>query len=183
MSALTLKHKNQSITQNNLSKTLPKYDILDFKDLENSYNINSFMNWSEKSVNSQKIIVNGVVSLFDQGKYNITIQTSEGEINAILNDPNLLQAIKNFHNKEATVYGKGHFNSDGSLSFIEIERILKPKPIDKYFSKIPNAETAKQQIERQMAEKPYVNWMEKIAGLWPGNETDEEFEQLIKDFK
>jgi len=131
--------------------------------------------------NTQSIVVNGIINFFEHLKYKITIQTNTGKINENLQDIKLLQDILKFSNKEVTVFGTGHFKPSGTFNFIEIVRVLKPVPEDKYFSKIPSAETAKQQIERQIAEKPYINWVEKIAGLWPGNETDEEFNQLLKE--
>ena len=36
------------------------------------------------------------------------------------------------------------------------------------------------EINKEPDKEP-VNWMNRIAGKWPGNETDEEFEELLKE--
>ena len=51
---------------------------------------------------------------------------------------------------------------------------------DKYFSKKPKSETVAQQLERQIRDKG-GNQLSEIVGKWPGDETDEEFEQMLKE--
>jgi hypothetical protein len=53
---------------------------------------------------------------------------------------------------------------------------------DNSFSRKPGL-TAAQQIEEfeRQALLGKRNWLGDLVGLWPGDETDEEFEQLLKD--
>lgn len=42
------------------------------------------------------------------------------------------------------------------------------------------SETIEQQIERQLREGKKPNSLTDVVGKWPGDETEEEFEELLK---
>jgi hypothetical protein len=131
----------------------------------------------------RNVVVNGVVDILEHSKSKVTLNTNEGKLFGILSDESLQEKAKDFWGKEATIYGVAHFRSNGKLSFIEIERIYEATQDDKYFSKIPFTETTEQQIQKQLKKSPARNWMNELAGKWPGDESDEEFEQLLKDIE
>lgn len=129
----------------------------------------------------QNIIINGKIDVLQHSKSKVTINTSEGSVYGILKDVSLNAEIKQFWGSDATVYGLGHYKANGRLDFIEIERIFKVSPEDKYFSKIPIAEKTDQQLNRQITGKANKNWASEIFGKWPGDESDEEFDKLLND--
>jgi hypothetical protein len=159
------------ISNNNVTPTikLKRKDFNRIKQLEDSY------------PEPQNIVVNGKIDVLQHSKSKVTINTEQGAINGILVDASLNSEIKQLWGTDATVYGIGHFKPNGRLNYIEIERIFQSIPEDKYFSKIPFAETVEQQIQKQIAGKPNKNWVNEIFGKWPGDETDEEFDKLLKD--
>lgn len=159
------------ISNNNITPTLKlkKTDFDKIKQLEDTY------------PDSQNVVVNGIIDILEHSKSKVTIQTKQGKIFGTLNEPKLFEVVKDFWGSQATVYGIGHFKPNGSLNFIEVDRILRSTPDDRFFSKIPFAENTAQQIQRQIAKKPNKNWMNEIAGKWPGDESDEEFNQLLKE--
>jgi hypothetical protein len=159
------------ISNNNVtpSITLKKQDFSKIKQLEESY------------PEPQNIVVNGKVDVLQHSKSKITLNTEQGPIIGILKDSRLNSDIKQFWGADATVYGIGHYKSNGRLNYIEIERIYQSTPDDKYFSKIPFAETTEQQIQKQTSSKSNKNWMREIAGKWPNVVSEEEFEQLLNN--
>ena len=52
---------------------------------------------------------------------------------------------------------------------------------DNSFSRRPRFNTVELQIERQLRQGKKRNALADLVGQWPGDETDEEFEQLLKD--
>lgn len=159
------------ISNNNVTPTitLKKKDFSKIKQLEESY------------PEPQNIVVNGKIDMLQHSKSKVTINTEEGTINGILKDASLNSEIKQYWGTEATVHGLGHYKPNGRLDYIEIERIYPSTPEDKYFSKIPFAETAEQQVQKQTIGKSNKNWADEIFGKWPGDETDEEFDKLLDD--
>lgn len=159
------------ISNNNVTPTitLKKKDFNRIKQLEESY------------PEPQNIVVNGKVDVLQHSKSKVTINTEQGTINGILKDASLNAEIKQYWGTEATVYGIGHYKPNGRLNYIEIERIYQSTPEDKYFSKIPFAETTEQQIQKQTSSKSNKNWMREIAGKWPNDVSDEEFDNLLNN--
>ena len=111
----------------------------------------------------------------------LTIKTEQGNLFGNITNKFQQETIKDFWGKEATIYGVGHFKPNGKLSYVEIDRIFEATEEDKYFSKIPFSENAIQQIKKQTSKNPTKNWMNEIAGKWPSEESDEEFEKLLKE--
>jgi hypothetical protein len=159
------------ISNNNVTPTirLKKEDFSKIKELEESF------------PEPQNIVVNGKIDVLQHSKSKVTINTDEGSIYGILKDNGLALEIKQYWGTEATVHGIGHYKANGKLNFIEIERIFRSTPEDKYFSKLPLAETAEQQVLKQIVGKSNKNWAAQILGKWPGDENDEEFDKILND--
>ena len=89
--------------------------------------------------------------------------------------------IKDFFGKEITISGEAHFKPGGQLSFIKLENFNQPGKSDKFFSRKPTKISVQKQIAMQIKQGKKPNPLDDIFGKWPGNETDEEFEQMLKD--
>ena len=126
----------------------------------------------------QSVVLNGVVELLQFSKLKVKIKTEEGIVDGFLADDLSSEDIASFWGKEVTITGTSHFKPRGK-SVIEIKRVFEPGEGDTYFSKRPKSETVEMQLERQIREKG-SNPLAEIIGKWPGDETDEEFEQMLK---
>jgi len=126
----------------------------------------------------QHVVLNGVVELLQFSKLKVKIKTEEGIVDGFLADDLSSEDIASFWGKVVTITGTSHFKPRGK-SVIEIERVFEPGEGDSYFSKRPKSETVEMQLERQIREKG-SNPLAEIIGRWPGDETDEEFEQMLK---
>lgn len=127
---------------------------------------------------SQPVVLNGVVELLKYSTLKVKINTHEGIVDGFLADGLSSEEIASFWGKEVTITGTSHFKPRGK-SVIEIKRIFEPSEGDTYFSKKPKSETVERQLARQIREKG-SNRLAEIMGKWPGDETDEEFEEMLK---
>ena len=125
------------------------------------------------------VVLNGVVEMLQYSKLKVKIKTEEGIVDGFLSDELTPESIAGFWGKEVTITGITHFKARGN-SVIEIQRVSEPGQGDVYFSKKPKSETVEVQLERQILEKG-SNPLAEIMGKWPGDESDEEFEQMLKD--
>jgi len=130
-----------------------------------------------------KVIVNGQLDEMKVSKGKLGLQTEQGFVNVFANNNSLMQNIVEYMGKEVTISGMAHYKPNGQLSFIEINGYEKPGLNDKYFSKKPNAITAHQQLLFQVKQGKKSNPLQEIIGMWPGDETDEEFTELLKGLK
>jgi len=127
------------------------------------------------------VVVNGIIDILEHSRSKITVKTEQGNLIGSIKNKTQQEIIKNFWGREATIFGTGHFKPNGRLSYVEIERIFEATEEDKHFSKVPAVESVIHQVKRQTAKHATKNWMNEIAGKWPGDETDEEFERLLKE--
>lgn len=142
--------------------TLKQTDFKKIKELE------------ESIPESQEIIINGIVDELKYSKSRITIATEEGAVTGILSDTIDPEEISKFWGKRLTISGRSHFQPNGRMSFIYIDKFFEPSEADRYFSKISRKETVEQQIQRQQKLLKYNNNLNEIVGKWPGDEDIDE---------
>ena len=135
----------------------------------------------EEIPNPQPVLLRGKVELLKFSKQKVTIQTSEGMIDGFISEHIKPEEIGKHWGQEITVAGTAHYKPGGK-SIIEIDRFSEPSAGDEYFSKKPKRETINEQITRQFQEGKSANAMGELIGKWPGDESEEEFEQLLKEF-
>ena len=132
----------------------------------------------------QKTVVNGQLDEMKVSKGKLGLQTEKGFVNVFANDNNLIQRIIEYMGKEVTIYGMAHYKANGQLSFVEIQEFGKPNSTDKFFSKLPTAMTAKQQLLFQAKQGKGTNSLaalQNLVGLMDGEISDEQFAEMLKD--
>lgn len=132
---------------------------------------------------SKKVIVNGQLDEMKVSKGKLGLQTDHGFVNLIAHEINVINGILEFMGKEVTISGMAHFKPNGQLSFIDIHEFGPPNSTDKFFSKQPNSMTANQQLMFEIKASRKRTSLREILGKWPGDETDEEFKELLKGVK
>ncbi|MBD3750601.1 MAG: hypothetical protein IE931_14025 [Sphingobacteriales bacterium] len=129
----------------------------------------------------QKTVINGTI---DEMKFSrkqlILITTDKQRVVILPQSDDLLIEVKDFFGKEITLTGMAHFKPGGQLSYVKLESFTEPGISDKFFSHKPNKMSVQQQIALQIRDGKKRNPLDDIIGKWPGNETDEEFEQMLK---
>ena len=131
----------------------------------------------------RKVIVSGKLDEMKVSKGKLGLQTLEGIVNIFANNDFIIENIVEFMGKEITISGMAHFKPNGQLSFIDIQEYKKSSENDKYFSKKPFAIDTKQQLLFQVEKKKTLNPLKNIIGQWPGDENDEEFNEILKSLK
>jgi hypothetical protein len=128
----------------------------------------------------ESAIVNGIIEELTYSKLKVKIQTNEGIVDGFLSESMNPDEIKGWWGRKATIAGTMHYKP-GRKSVLEIVRIFESELGDDFFSKKQKHESLEEQIERQLQEGKENNPLKMIVGTWAGNETDEEFEALLKD--
>jgi len=132
----------------------------------------------------QKAVVNGQLDEMKVSKGKLGLQTEQGFVNVFANDNSIVQRIVSFMGKEVTIYGMAHYKPNGKMSFIEIQEFGEPNETDKFFSKLPSAMTAHQQLLfqlKQTKKSGSFDALRSITGLLKDEINDEQFNEMIKD--
>lgn len=135
----------------------------------------------ENMPNPQRIIVSGKLDEMKVSKRRLGLETNDGLVYIYTNENNILTEISNYLGQDITVTGIAHFKTNGEVNFVDIQDFDRFKPEDRFFNKKPIAYNELQQIIHQVKEGKKRNSLEQILGKWPGDETDEEFDNLLKD--
>lgn len=130
----------------------------------------------------QKTLINGVI---DEMKFSrkqlIMVTADKQKVVIIPPSTETFGNIKEFFGKEITISGMAHFKPGGQLSYLTLESFSLPGKSDRFFSRKPDKKQIQQQIALQIKEGKKLNPLDEIFGQWPGDETDEEFEQMLKE--
>lgn len=128
----------------------------------------------------QKVIITGKVDELKHTKSQLVLITDSGNVHVQVKDAQLMTEMTAFFGKECTIQGMANYRVGGMLSFVAMQGFAKPDDRDKYFSKKPVAMNAVQQVLFQAKQGKQRNPLNAFAGMWPGKETDEEFDELLK---
>lgn len=134
----------------------------------------------EEIPNSKSVIINGKVEMLKFSKQKVSILTEEGIVDGFLGDDIEPEEIAKFWGKEITIAGTSHFKP-GGRSILEIYRIYEPTAGDNFFSRKPKNQTIEQQLDRHIKQGKNTNPLQEIIGHWPGEETEEEFYEMLKN--
>ncbi|MFN4006653.1 MAG: hypothetical protein ACK4HE_03985 [Chitinophagaceae bacterium] len=129
----------------------------------------------------QKTVVAGVIDEMKFSREQVILTTTENKKIVVIVAKELFQDLKEFFGQEIAINGMAHFKPGGQLSYVKMESFGNAGKAAKILSRKPDKMNMQQQIALQIREGKKRNPMDEIIGTWPGNETDEEFEKMLKD--
>lgn len=130
---------------------------------------------------AQKTVVAGVIDEMKFSREQVILTTTDHKKIVVVVAKELFQDLKEFFGQEIAITGMAHFKPGGQLSYVKMEGFSESSErLKAMFSKKPHKMTAQQQIALQLRQGKKPNPIADIIGKWPGNETDEEFEQMLK---
>lgn len=144
--------------------------------------IDKIENLFKKIPPPQKTTVAGVVDEMKYTREQVILTTADHKKIVVVVAKELFNGLKEFFGQQIAITGMAHFKPGGQLSYIKMENFNEAdERMMKMFSKKPHKMSIQQQIALQIREGKKPNPIDEIFGKWPGNETDEEFEKMLKD--
>lgn len=135
----------------------------------------------EKTPEPSRTVVLGIVDLLEHSSSRVKIRLADGNIATGYLTEELREGnVQEFWGKEATLTGTAYYRPSGKLAYLHIDQVDAPGEHDALFRRLPKSETVEQQISRQQREGKKANPLPELVGQWPGEETDEEFEAMLK---
>lgn len=117
-------------------------------------------------------------------KNRLGLQTEQGFVNVFANDNAIIRNIVEYMGKEVTISGMAHYKPNGQPSFVEIQEFGMPGETDNFFSKIPTAMTAHQQLlfhAKQIKKSSSLDALKSISGLLKNEISDKQLNEMLKD--
>jgi hypothetical protein len=132
----------------------------------------------------QKTVVAGKVDEMKFSREQVILTTSDHKKIVVIVTKEMFNGLKQYFGQEIAITGMAHFKPGGQISYIKMEKFNEADDrFMKMFSRKPHKMSIQQQIALQLREGKKPNPIDEIFGKWPGNETDEEFEKMLKALK
>lgn len=128
----------------------------------------------------EKTMVAGIIDEMKFTREQVILNISDNKKIVVLVAKELFNELKEFFGQEITITGLAHFKPGGSLSYVKMESFGTGGKATQLLSRKPGKMSMQQQIALQLREGKKSNPIDDIYGQWPGEETDEEFEKMLK---
>lgn len=129
-----------------------------------------------------KVTINGRIDEMKYSKNQLVLLTIDNDrIVLNLKGKDSISEISEFFGKEITISGIAYYKPGGQLSYVEPLSYGKPGKNDNFFSRKPNKISVQQEIAFQLRKGKKANPLNDIFGKWPGSESDEEFDEMLKE--
>ena len=92
-----------------------------------------------------------------------------------------IEDISSLLNQRVLVVGKAVYRASGRLLRIDAEAITKTTEEGRFFSSIPKPVRQKFDLRDTMREQQHKLGVAAVIGKWPGDETEEEIRQALKE--
>lgn len=129
----------------------------------------------------QKTVVSGIIDEMKFSREQVILTTAEHKKIVVVVARDLFQDLKEYFGQEVAINGMAHFKPGGQLSYVKMEGFGNAGLATRMLSRKPDKMNMQQQIALQLREGKKRNPLDDIIGKWPGEETDEEFEKMLKD--
>jgi len=83
--------------------------------------------------------------------------------------------------QEVLVLGKAIYRASGRLLRIDAEEVSPASEQDRYFSAVPRPVRKTFDLRQVLREQEHKKGLSAIFGKWPGNETDEQIQEALKE--
>ena len=132
----------------------------------------------------QHVRVAGKLEVLRHTKCRFLLQLEDGSMVAGRAETLADEELARLFGRQVVVEGTAHFHPSGRVQRIEAIRLAPAEAIDfKLFSSQPKALLAESAVlHPRQSENRGRHWLDDIWGKWPGDETEEEIVEIIKEF-
>jgi hypothetical protein len=127
--------------------------------------------------------VGGMVDVLSYSDHTIKLKTLNNEVVPLRLEKAQLQEFKDYFGQLIAVRGTVHYKQNRVVSYMDNLTLIPNEQLAKVTSKRPDRLTMREKLERQIKDGKLRNSLQDFFGIWPSDETDEEWEQMIKSLK
>jgi hypothetical protein len=129
----------------------------------------------------QRVRIVGDLDMIRGSTQNFAIKLEDGqEVQGVLVDGDILSLTQMFR-RSVVVRGRAVYRASGHVLRIEADRVELATERDRFFVTLPRPRRRRYDVRQIVREQSYKKGVEAIFGKWPGDETDEEIEEALKE--
>ena len=138
---------------------------------------------SHDTPHPQRIRIVGKLDMIRKSTNSFAIKLKDGqEVRGVLTDGEIARVTELF-GQEVLVFGKAIYRPSGKLLRIDAEEFVQAGERDEFFSTIPKPKRSRYDLREVLREQQHKKGVSAIFGKWPGDETDEEVAEALKELE
>jgi hypothetical protein len=139
---------------------------------------------SDRTPPPAQIRLTGKLDMIRHSTRSFGLVTDEGsEVRGVLDSQEQTDSLKSFLGRRILVLGKAIFRPSGSLLRIDASGVETGEGQPSLFSKVPQARNACPQLVRNKTNDIQKRGVAAFFGTWPGEETDQDFDAMVKELR
>lgn len=129
----------------------------------------------------QQVRIAGKLDMLRASTQSFGVILDDGqEIRGVLTEGDIAQ-ISPFLNRRVLVLGKAIYRPSGRLLRVDAEEVVEATGEERFFSSIPKPVRQKFDLRDTVREQQHKMGIAAVIGKWPGDESDEQIEQALKE--
>ncbi len=143
--------------------------------------IESAQRLSHNTPQPQQTRLVGKLDMLRDSTNSFAIKLKDGqEVRGVLTDGDIAKITALFR-QEVLVLGKAIYRPSGKLLRIDADEVILAGERDQFFSSVPKPRRARYDLREVLREQQHKKGVSAIFGKWPGDETDEQIAQALKE--
>ncbi len=135
----------------------------------------------DRTPRPQAAIIVGKLDMMRQSTQTFALIMDDGqEVRCVLLDDDV-EMLKPLFNQRVAVSGRVVFRVSGRILRMEAESVRLAVPTDAFFARLPRPNAQRFDLRRMVREQGSKRGLAAIMGKWPGDETDEEIDQWLRE--
>jgi hypothetical protein len=132
----------------------------------------------------QELRVAGLLDMIRRSTRSFGLQLDDGaEVRGVLEDADEVDRMPEFFGKRVLILGKAIYRPSGSLLRIDAHAIERGEGQPSIFSRIPPSRSRRIPQTRKVGARQGWDSLSSYFGGWPGDETDEQWNEMMLELK
>lgn len=129
----------------------------------------------------QQARVAGTLDMIRASTQTFALKLEEGqEVGGVLLSGNM-DLLKELFRQRVLVLGKAVYRPSGRLLRIDAHEVRKASEAERFFTTVPRPVSSRLDMGRVLGEQSQKKGLAAVFGKWPGDETDEQIEQALRE--
>lgn len=147
----------------------------------NECTIQTAESFTSETPQPERVRVVGTLDMIRASTQAFAIKLDNGEeVRGVMVDEEISHH-KHLLEKRVLILGTAVYRPSGRLLRVDTEELTDTSPEDTFFSKMPTPSRRKLDVREIVREQSHKRGLAAIIGKWPGDETDEEIEEALRE--
>ena len=174
-----LKQLGKLFSEHLLSLRLPRDSVtVDKRVVQNAAQL------SDRTPAPRQVRVVGVLDMIRHSTRSFALKMPDGaEVHGVVENLEQVDSLRHLFGKPALVLGKAVYRPSGTLLRIDAQAVENGEGQPVLFAKVPPPRSRKPPLPRRVASGKGWSGLSAFFGKWPGEETDEEWQEMLSELR